>query len=85
RIVDRVVSPKLGKGSSYRSFDKLLTIPNHYYANLARWHPLAMMKSNGDLKGLQDLAKVAIEPDQLHKFIDIVDYDLGLALYRAVS
>ncbi|MBN8940223.1 MAG: Hsp70 family protein [Rhizobiales bacterium] len=85
RIVDRVVSPKLGKGSSYRSFDKLLTIPNHYYANLARWHQLAMMKSNGDLKGLQDLAKVATEPDQLHKFIDIVEYDLGLALYRAVS
>ncbi|WP_204278271.1 hypothetical protein, partial [Escherichia coli] len=43
RIVDRVVSPKLGKGSSYRSFDKLLTIPNHFYANLARWHQLAMM------------------------------------------
>ena len=85
RIVDRVVSPRLGKGSSYRSLDKLLTVPNHYYANLARWHQLAMMKSNGDLAGLRDLAKVALDREALEAFIDIVDYDLGLALYRAVS
>ncbi len=85
RIVDHVVSPVLGKGSDYRSMDKLLTVPNRYYANLARWHQLAMMKSNGDLQGLRDLEKVAVAPDGLRKFIDIIDYDLGLALYRAVS
>jgi hypothetical chaperone protein len=85
RIVDRVVSPKLGKGSSYRTMDKVLTIPSHYYANLARWHQLGMMKSNGDLKGLQDLMKTALEPERLQHFVDIVDYDLGLALYRSVS
>ncbi len=62
RIVDAMVSPALGKGSSYRSLDKVLTVPNRYYANLARWHQLAMMKSNGDLAGLRDLEKVALEP-----------------------
>ena len=85
RIVDRVVSPRLGKGSLFRSFDKELAIPNHYYANLARWHQLAMMKTNGDLKGLQDLLKVAVEPAKLQRFIDIIEFDLGFALYRAVS
>jgi hypothetical chaperone protein len=85
RIVDAMVSPALGKGSSYRSLDKVLTVPNRYYANLARWHQLAMMKSNGDLAGLRDLEKVALEPEALRRFIDVVDYDLGLALYRAVS
>lgn len=85
RIVDHVVSPVLGKGSDYRSMDKLLTVPNRYYANLARWHQLAMMKSNGDLQGLRDLEKVAVAPEGLRKFIDIIDYDLGLTLYRAVS
>jgi len=44
-----------------------------------------MMKSNGDLAGLRDLEKVALEPAALRRFIDVVDYDLGLALYRAVS
>lgn len=85
RIVDHVVSPQLGKGGLYRSMGKTLSIPNHYYANFARWNQLALMKSSGDLKELRELAKVALEPEPLEKFIDIIEYDLGFALYRAVS
>jgi hypothetical chaperone protein len=85
RIVDQVVSPRLGKGGSYRSMGKILSIPNHYYANFARWNQLAMMKGSGDLKELRELARVALDPEPLEKFIDIVDYDLGFDLYRAVS
>lgn len=85
RIVDHVVSPQLGKGGFYRSMGKTLSIPNHYYANFARWNQLAMMKGSGDLKELRELAKVALEPEPLEKFIDIIEYDLGFALYRAVS
>jgi hypothetical chaperone protein len=85
RIVDRVVSPRLGKGGHYRSMGKTLSIPNHYYANFARWNQLAMMKGSGDLKELRELARVALEPEPLEKFIDIIEYDLGFALYRAVS
>jgi hypothetical chaperone protein len=85
RIVDRVVSPRLGKGGLYRSMGKTLSIPNHYYANFARWNQLAMMKGSGDLKELRELARVALEPTPLEKFIDIIEYDLGFALYRAVS
>jgi len=84
-IVNRIVSPRLGKGTHFRSFDKELAIPNHYYANLSRWHQLAMMKSNGDLKALQDLAKAAVEPDKLEQFIEIIEFDMGFALYSAVS
>ncbi|MGO4706903.1 Hsp70 family protein [Microvirga sp. 2MCAF38] len=85
RIVDHVVSPRLGKGGSYRSMGKVLGIPNHYYANFARWNQLAMMKGSGDLKELRELAKVALDPRPLEQFIDIIEYDLGFALYRAVS
>jgi hypothetical chaperone protein len=85
RIVDHLVSPRLGKGGRYRSMGKILAIPNHYYANLARWNQLAMMKGSGDLKELQELARVALDPDPLRQFIEIIEYDLGFALYRAVS
>jgi hypothetical chaperone protein len=44
-----------------------------------------MMKGSGDLKELRELARVALDPEPLEKFIDIVEYDLGFALYRAVS
>jgi len=85
RIVDHVVSPRLGKGSSYRSFDKLLPIPNHYYANLSRWHQLAMMKGSGELRELRELSRTALKPGPLQDLITIVDLDLGFSLYRAVS
>jgi len=85
RIIDNVVSPRLGKGSDYRSFGKRLAIPNGYYANFARWNQLAMMKSNGDLKELIELERSAVDPSALQKLIDIIENDLGFALYRAVS
>jgi hypothetical chaperone protein len=86
RIVDRVVAPRLGKGGLYRSMgDKLLPLPNHYYGNLARWNQLALMKGSGDLKELRELARVALDPEPLELFVDLVESDLGFALYRAVS
>ncbi|MGO4716250.1 Hsp70 family protein [Bradyrhizobium sp. 2TAF24] len=85
RIVDHVVSPRLGKGSTYRSLGKVLTIPSHYYSNLARWHQLAMMKGSNDLRELHTLARTADQPEALRNFITIVEDDLGFALYRAIS
>jgi hypothetical chaperone protein len=86
RIVDRVVARRLGKGGLYRLMgDKLLTLPNHYYANLARWNQLALMKGSGDLKELRQLARAALDPESLQAFIEIVENDHGFALYRAVS
>jgi hypothetical chaperone protein len=85
RIIDHVVSPRLGKGAPYRSFDKILTMPNGYFANFARWNQLAMMKSSGELKQLKELARFVLDPGPLLKFTEIIENDLGFALYRSVS
>ncbi len=85
RIVDRLISPRLGKGGSYRSFDKVLTIPNRYYTNFARWSQLALMKTSGELKELRELERSALKPEALRHFGDIIEYDHGFSLYRAVS
>ncbi len=37
RIIDNLVSPRLGKGSAYRAFGRTLPVPNRYYAAFARW------------------------------------------------
>lgn len=37
RIIDAVVSPLLGKGTLFKSIDKILPIPQHYYTSFARW------------------------------------------------
>jgi hypothetical chaperone protein len=85
RIIDRVVSPRLGKGTDYVPWDKRLTMPNRYYANFARWSQLALMKSSGELKDLRALQKQAIDPDAIGDFIEIIENDLGFELYRAVT
>ena len=40
RIVDNIVAPLIGKGSYFKSFDKLLEVPSGYYANFSRWNQL---------------------------------------------
>lgn len=85
RIIDRIVAPRLGKGASYRSFDKVLPVPHHYYSKLSRWNELALMKGSADLRELRELARSADDPGPLHDFIALVEHDLGFPLYRAVS
>lgn len=86
RIIDHVVSPRLGKGGRYRGMGgKTLDVPGHYFASFARWHQLALMKGSGDLKELRELARDALDPEPLERFISLVENDLGFDLYRAVT
>ncbi|MCA0404751.1 MAG: Hsp70 family protein [Proteobacteria bacterium] len=85
RIVDHIVAPRLGKGGSYRSFEKVLPLPRHFYATLSRWNELAFMKGSKELRDLQELTRFALDPEPLHDFISLVENDLGYPLYRAVS
>jgi hypothetical chaperone protein len=84
RIIDNVVSPQLGKGSSYRSLDKVLPVPNRYYSAFARWSQLALLKSSRDLRELKSLARTALDP-RLQAFVELIEDDHGYPLYRAVS
>src|SRR5262245_36942266 len=77
RIIDKVVTPKLGRGGKYRSFGKVLTMPSGYFSNFARWNQLAMMKVSGELKQIRELSRLALDPEPLMKFIEIVENDLG--------
>lgn len=85
RIIDNVVSPKLGKRDSYKSFGKTLPIPNHYYASFARWNTLFLMNSPATLRELGELASQAINPDALNNFIEMIEGDYGFELYRVVN
>ena len=85
RIIDNLVSPRLGKGSHYKSFDKLYDFPIHYFANFAAWHQLAIMKSGATLRELRQLAKASDAPHEIEMLITIIEDDLGYPLYKAVS
>jgi len=85
RIIDAVVSPRLGKGTQFKSIDRILPIPQHYHARFARWHQLAMLKTPEHIRELERLERTSLAPDQIAMFLDVIRNDWGFNIYRAVS
>jgi hypothetical chaperone protein len=85
RIIDRVISPRLGKGGSYRIMGKELPVPPEYYSGFARWHLLSLMRAPRTLRSIAEVARTAEHPDRLHHLIALIQDGRGYALYQAVS
>jgi hypothetical chaperone protein len=85
RIVDHLVLPLLGKGSKYRSFDKILDIPGGYFNDFGDWSRLALMRNRRTLGELDKLRRAAIDPDSIARMIAVIEQELGFRLYDAVG
>jgi hypothetical chaperone protein len=85
RIIDNLVSPALGKGSSYQSFGKMLPVPNRYYSTFARWDQLALMRASRDMREIRALVREAVEPEKIGRLVEVLDENYGYQLYRSVS
>jgi hypothetical chaperone protein len=85
RIIDRVVSPLLGKGDNYTVTGTQLPVPPSWYMNFARWHRLSLMKAPRTLRDIAQVASTAEHPERLHNLISFIEDEAGYALYRAVS
>ena len=85
RMIDNLVSPEIGKGSKFKSFDKVLDVPGGYYVNFGRWNQLSIFKTSKEFSDLKSLVRSALEPEKLEMFIDLVDHDEGYPLYQAIS
>jgi hypothetical chaperone protein len=85
RIVDRLVLPLLGKGGSYRSFDKVLEIPRGYFSDFADWSRLALMRNRRTLDELRRLERAALDPEPIGRMIALIEGEQGFPLYDAVG
>lgn len=85
RIVEHLVLPMLGKGGTYRSFDKLLEIPGGYFSDFTDWSKLALMRNRRTLDELAKLQRSATDPAAVGRMIAIVENELGYPLYSAVG
>jgi len=85
RIIDNLVSPALGKGSSYRDFDNVLPIPLQYYASFARWDQLALMRASRTMRDIRGLVRKALEPEKIERLVTLLDGNHGYHLYQSVS
>lgn len=85
RIMDRLVLPLLGKGGTYRSFDKVLEIPSGHFADFGDWSRLAMMRNHRTLEQLTKLRRSATDQAAIGRMIAVVENELGYSLYEAVG
>ncbi|UVI39571.1 Hsp70 family protein [Qipengyuania spongiae] len=85
RIMDHLVLPLLGKGGSYRSFDKVLEIPGGHYADFGDWSRLALMRNRRTLAELSRLQRSATDPAAIARMIAVIEGELGYALYDAIG
>jgi len=85
RIIDNLVSPWLGKGSSYKAFDNILPVPNRYFSAFARWEQLALLKASRDMADIRGLKRTALQPEKIERLVEILEDNHGFRLYQAVS
>ena len=85
RIMDHLVLPLLGKGGTYRSFDKVLEIPAGHFADFGDWSRLALMRNRRTLEQLARLQHSATDPAAIARMIAVIEHELGYGLYEAVG
>jgi hypothetical chaperone protein len=85
RIIDRVVSPVLGKGDVYTLMGKELPVPPEYFTAFARWHSLSMMRGPRTLRDIESVAAASARPERLRALIRLIEDEMGYPLYQAVS
>lgn len=86
-VVDAVVSPRLGMGSSYRSYmdGKVIAVPPWIFTKLRRWHHLSFLRTRETMNFLKEIRAQSLTPERIDALMHLVDDDLGFPLYRAVE
>jgi hypothetical chaperone protein len=85
RIMDQLVLPLIGKGGTYRSFDKVLEIPAGHFSSFSDWSRLALMRNGKTLDELARLKRAATDPAAIGRMIAVVEHELGHGLYEAIG
>ena len=86
KILQHVVSPSLGLGTTYRSMlGKELEAPVWLYARLRRWHLLSFLKTKKTMELLHEMNSMGNEPVKMAALLAVIENDLGYQLYRAIE
>jgi len=86
RIIDAVVAPALGRGTTF--LDEMgaeTPVPAWLYSRLRRWHHLSFLKAPETLRLLERIEHGARAPERIERLVRVVRDDLGLPLHQAVE
>jgi hypothetical chaperone protein len=84
-IIEHLVCPRLGQGSTYVEMGRELEIPRSYYYKLARWHHLSFLKGQRTRAELQRVHRLAREPEAIGALVHVIENNQGFHLHKAVE
>lgn len=87
RLMHKLVAPRLGMGTTYRSLlgDKELPMPVWIYSRLLRWHHFSFLKTRKNIEMLEGIASQANHDESIRALLHVIENDLGYHLYRAIE
>ncbi|MBY9065496.1 Hsp70 family protein [Hyphomonas sp. WL0036] len=85
KIIEHVVAPLFGKGSTFQSNGKTLPVPSSFYSRFAQWNQLSIMRHTRDYADLLKMVHVSDQPALIQAFIDFLEADASYLLYRSVA
>lgn len=84
-IIEQLVCPRLGQGTTYVEMGRELEIPRSYYYKLARWHHLSFLKGQRTRAELLRMQRLARRPEAIEALVHLIENNQGFHLHKAVE
>lgn len=84
-LIENLVCPALGKGTTYAEMGREHPIPSSYYYKLCRWHLLSFLKGRRTHEELKRLHRLARAPDKVAGLMHVIETNQGFHLNKAVE
>ncbi|MBZ5709981.1 Hsp70 family protein [Nannocystis pusilla] len=84
-LIENLVCPALGKGSTYVEMGTERPIPGSYYYKLARWHHLPFLAGSRVRAELERLRRGARHPERIAALMHIIETNGAFHLHKAVE
>jgi hypothetical chaperone protein len=84
-IIEQLVCPRLGQGTTYVEMGRELEVPRSYYYKLARWHHLSFLKGQRTRAELLRMQRLARRPEAIEALVHLIENNQGFHLHKAVE
>ncbi len=84
-VVEHLLLPRFGAGSSYKTLSSRMTLPPWITRTLLSWHELFLLREPSTLDFLRHARRTTDQPRAMDNLITLVEDNLAYHLYRAVE
>jgi hypothetical chaperone protein len=84
-IMEHLVCPHLGQGTTYVEMGREMAVPRSYFYKLARWHQLSFLRGKKTQAQLERLHHLSREPRTIEGLIHVLENNQGFHLHKAVE